>query len=77
MRPGDGVESPLAFNDRQLVWNDENGVRERTEPRDKPKGKLSFNREAVDRVRGGERVERMLGLGGRTRENRVICAAQA
>ena len=43
LRPGDGAEAPLAYNERRLVWNEESGVRERTAPCDKPKGKLSFN----------------------------------
>ena len=42
-RPIDGVEAPLAYNERRLVWNEEKGVRERTAPCDKPNGKLSFN----------------------------------
>ncbi len=43
LRPGDGVEAPLPYNERRLVWNEERGMRERTAPCDKPKGKLSFN----------------------------------
>jgi hypothetical protein len=43
LRPGDGGEAPLAYNERRLVWNQESGVRERTAPCDKAKGKLSFN----------------------------------
>ena len=43
LRPGDRAEAPLAYLDRRLVWNEERGVRERTAPCDKPKGKLSFN----------------------------------
>jgi kynurenine formamidase len=43
LRPGDSAEAPLPYSDRRLVWNDERGVRERTAPCDKPKGKLSFN----------------------------------
>jgi kynurenine formamidase len=43
LRPGDAVESPLAYNERRLVWNETSGARERTAPCDKPKGKLSFN----------------------------------
>ena len=42
-RPIDGVEAPLAYNERRLVWNEEKGMRERTAPCDKPNGKLSFN----------------------------------
>jgi hypothetical protein len=34
-RPGDAAESPLAYNKRRLVWNEEHGVRERTAPCDK------------------------------------------
>ena len=42
-RPGDAAEAPLPYNDKRLVWNEAKGVRERTAPCDKPKGKLSFN----------------------------------
>jgi kynurenine formamidase len=43
VRPGDVAEAPLAYNDKRLVWNEAKGMRERSAPCDKPKGKLSFN----------------------------------
>ena len=42
-RPGDVPEAPLAYNDQRLTWNNDKGLRERTAPCDKPKGKLSMN----------------------------------
>ena len=42
-RPGESDEAPLPYNDKRLVWNNAAGVRERTAPCDKPKGKQSFN----------------------------------
>jgi len=41
-RPGDVEEAPLAYHEKRLVWNGQKGVRERTVPCDKPKGKLSM-----------------------------------
>jgi kynurenine formamidase len=43
LRPGEAADSPLPIDEKRLVWT-ERGVRERTAPCDKPKGKLSFNR---------------------------------
>jgi kynurenine formamidase len=43
IRPGEVDEAPLAYEDKRLVWNQEKGVRERTAPCDKPRGKLSMN----------------------------------
>ncbi len=43
LRPGEQSEAPLAYNGQRLVWNEDKGMRERSAPCDKPKGKLSFN----------------------------------
>ena len=43
VQPGGVAEAPLAYNDKRLVWSDGKGLRERTAPCDKPKGKLSLN----------------------------------
>ncbi|TMH55507.1 MAG: cyclase family protein, partial [Betaproteobacteria bacterium] len=42
-RPREVAEAPLPYNDKRLVWNETKGLRERTAPCDKPKGKQSFN----------------------------------
>ncbi len=43
IRPGEVAEAPLPYNEKRLVWNETKGIRERTAPCDKPKGKQSFN----------------------------------
>lgn len=43
-RPGEVAEAPLPYNEKRLVWNEAKGLRERTAPCDKPKGKQSMNR---------------------------------
>jgi len=42
-QPGESPDAPFPLNDQRLVWNDKKGLRERTAPCDKLKGKLSFN----------------------------------
>lgn len=42
-RPGDTPDAPLPYREKRLVWNARTGVRERSAPCDKPKGKLSMN----------------------------------
>lgn len=43
VRPADAPSAPLPYQQQRLVWNDVDGMRERTAPCDKPNGKLSFN----------------------------------
>jgi kynurenine formamidase len=43
MGPGDVPEAPLTYSEQRLTWNNEKGLRERTAPCDKAKGKLSMN----------------------------------
>jgi kynurenine formamidase len=43
VQPDGEAESALPYNEKRLVWNDDRGMRERTAPCDKPRGKLSFN----------------------------------